>query len=110
MKNFIQPGENITLPAPAAVTSGQLVAVGSIIGVAQHDAVAGAPLVLVRRGVFSLPKTADQAWTVGAKAYRVAADGTVSTTASGNTLIGAVAEAAAGTDAAGLVLLDGSIR
>lgn len=110
MKNFIQPGENLTLPAPSDVTSGQLVAVGSIVGVAQATVAAGQPVVLVRRGVFALPKATGQAWTAGTKIYRSADDGTLTTTATGNTLVGAVVEAAAAGDAAGNVLLDGVIR
>lgn len=110
MKNYVQPGEHITVPAPAAVTSGQLVAVGALIGVAQTTVAQGVPVVLVRRGVFTLPKTADQAWVIGAKVYRVAADGLLSTTASGNTLVGVVVEAAANGAAEGSVLLDGTIR
>lgn len=110
MKNYVQPGENITLPAPADVLSGQLVAIGDIIGVAQGNALQGEPVVFVRRGVFTLPKTSAQVWTIGAKVYFDTANGVVTTTASGNKIIGAAVEAAANPTAVGLVLLDGVIR
>lgn len=110
MKNYIDPGENITLPAPAAVTSGQAVMAGSIFGVTQFAAAIGDPVVLSRRGRFTLPKTSAQAWTVGAKVYWDATNSVVTTTASGNTLIGAAAVAAANPSATGVVLLDGTVR
>ncbi|MBL3571985.1 hypothetical protein BV509_17465 [Rhodovulum sulfidophilum] len=108
MKNFLSHGENITLPAPADLRSGAGVLVGTIFGVAQADAASGAPVVLVRRGLFTLPKTAAQAWTPGAKVYWDGAQCT--TAASGNTLIGAAAAAAANPSETGTVLLDGTIR
>jgi|GEM_PF-4444391 len=38
MKNYIQPGDSITVPAPADVKSGDLVVVGDLFGVAQFSA------------------------------------------------------------------------
>lgn len=37
-KNFVQVGENLTLPVPNDVKSGELVKVGNIIGIALTDA------------------------------------------------------------------------
>ena len=66
MKNFIQPGNTITVIAPVGgVLSGQLAVVGSIIGVANYDAVAGAQAELSVEGVFELPKTPADAITAG---------------------------------------------
>lgn len=110
MKNYIQPGEHITLTMPAAVTSGAGVLVGAIFGVAQSHAAENQQTVLVRRGVFELPKTAAQAWTVGAKIYWNDTDAVCTTAASGNTLIGAAVEAAPNPSPTGQVLLDGVIR
>lgn len=109
MKNFITPGENITVPAPAAVVAGQAVVVGSIFGVATDAAASGADVVLVRRGVFELPKTSAQAWGVGDKLYWSAGSAVVTTVASGNTLIGAAAAPAANPSSTGFVLLTGQI-
>lgn len=56
MKNYIQPGDTITVTAPAAVTSGALVVVGSIVGVAAFNAASGADVEIQTEGVFDLPK------------------------------------------------------
>ena len=110
MKNYIQPGEHITLTAPAAVSAGDAALIGDVFGVAQGNAAQDDPVVLVRRGVFTLPKTSAQAWTVGAKVYWDAANSVVTTTATGNKMVGAAVETAANPSATGVVLLDGTIR
>ena len=46
MNNFTQPGNTLTVTAPAAVTSGQLVVVGSIVGVASTTEAIGVPVEL----------------------------------------------------------------
>ena len=110
MKNYIQEGEHITIVATAAVTSGQGVLAGSLFGVATADAVIGQPVAIKRRGVFTLPKTNAEAWTVGAKVYWSSATGALTTTSAGNTLVGVAVEAAANPSAIGTVLLDGTVR
>lgn len=109
MKNYIQPGDNITVPAPSDVTAGDLVKVGAIVGVAVSDAKSGELVTLVRKGVFTLAKVSAQAWAQFAKVY-ITSGGELTTTASGNTLVGASVEAAANPSATGVVLLDGVIR
>jgi predicted RecA/RadA family phage recombinase len=42
MKNYLQAGETVTVTAPADVTSGTLVVVGSLVGVAAFDAASNA--------------------------------------------------------------------
>ncbi|TJZ86154.1 DUF2190 family protein [Paracoccus hibiscisoli] len=110
MKNYVQPGEHLTLTMTAAVASGDGVLIGAIFGVTQGAAAANQQVVVVRRGVYDLPKLAAQAWTVGAKVYWNDTDKVCTTVASGNTLIGAAVEAAANPSAIGRVLLDGMIR
>lgn len=109
-KNFIQDGEHVTVPAPAAVTSGAPVVVGALFGVAEHSAASGAPVTLARRGAFRLPKTTGQAWTVGQKLYWDATNSLVTSTVGSNLLIGIALEAVIAAGAAGIVLLDGTIR
>jgi predicted RecA/RadA family phage recombinase len=99
MKNFIQQGVNLTVPAPANTLSGEVVVIGDLHGVASINAAEGADLVFVTEGVFELPKVAANAFTVGAKVYYDSAAKLVTTTASGNTLIGAAVEAAIATTA-----------
>ena len=110
MKNYIMPGEHITLPAPHAVASGAGALTGSIFGVAQGAALAGEEVVFVRRGVFELAKVAAQAWTVGVPLYWDDAAKLVTSVDTDNTLIGAAVAVAADPSDTGLVLLDGAIR
>ena len=104
--NYIQPGQVLTLTAPAGgVTSGTGYLIGSIFVVALHDAAVGEAFEGQLTGVWSLPKTSAQAWTEGAAIYW---NGTAATTADGsgsNTLIGHAATAAANPSSHGLVRL-----
>ncbi|MDT8858019.1 DUF2190 family protein [Paracoccaceae bacterium Fryx2] len=95
MKTFVQAGSNLTIPAPAAVTSGGVVVAGSIIGIAAGSAAIGTPVDVVTTGVFELPKVGADVITLGDPLYFVAASKLVTVTPSGNTKIG-VAVAAAG--------------
>jgi len=69
MKNFVQEGNTITVTAPAVVTSGQLVVVGSIAGVAAFDAASGADVEVTVEGVFELPKVTTDVVAQGDKLY-----------------------------------------
>lgn len=69
MKNYIQPGMNLEVVAPAAVSSGDGVMVGDLFGVAAGDAVSGATVVLVTEGVFELPKASGAVLSQGEKCY-----------------------------------------
>lgn len=84
--------------------------VGSIIGVAQGAAAISADVVLVRQGVFTLTKTAAQAWTLGQTLYWDNTTRAVTTTVGTNKMIGAAFAAALAADTVGQVLLDGTIR
>lgn len=65
MKNFVQPGQNLTMLAPAAVSSGDVVVVGSIVGVALTDAASGAAVEVACDGVFKLAKASAATLAVG---------------------------------------------
>lgn len=95
MKNYVQPGNNLTLTAPADVLSGDVVKVGAIVGVAAGDAASGAKFDLVTVGVFDLPKVAAQAIAEGDVIYWDADAKLATKTASGNTKLGAAVAAAA---------------
>lgn len=94
MKNFIESGDTLTIPAPAAVSSGGVVVAGQLIGVAVSDAASGADVAVQTRGVFNLPKEAALAITLGAAVYWDATAGVVTTTATDNTPIGYATAAA----------------
>jgi len=91
MKNFVQPGDSITLPAPSAVTSGDIVTVGALVGVAATDAETGEGVALATRGVFDLPKGVE-VFTVGDV---VEASGGAVTALNTGTRVGIVVAAAA---------------
>jgi len=76
MKNFVQDGDAVYVPAPTGgVASGHLVVIGSLVGVAGFDAAAGEIVPLHIGGIFSLPKRAVEAWSPGAAIYWDATDG-----------------------------------
>jgi len=108
MKNYVQKGQNLTLTAPRALSSGAGFLVGSIFAVASADAALGAPVVGVTEEVFDLPKAAG-AVTPGAKAYWDNTAFVVTTSATGTVLIGAFIQAAASADATARVKLTGQI-
>jgi predicted RecA/RadA family phage recombinase len=108
MKNFIQRGGTITVPAPYDVSSGDGVLIGDIFGVAQFDAKSGDDVEIATTGVFELAKTSAQAWaSVGTALYWDASDKVVTSTASTNKLIGVNLVAAANPSDTGTVRLNG---
>ncbi|MGJ5618498.1 DUF2190 family protein [Sulfitobacter sp. MF3-043] len=96
MRNYIQPGEDITLDSPADVLSGAGVIVGNLFGVANGDAATGKPVVLSTVGVFDLPKTTANDITIGAALYWNDTAKEVTTTVSGNTKVGVAIAAKSG--------------
>lgn len=110
MKNYVQPGNTITLDAPYSVTSGDGLLAGAIFGVAVSDAVSGATVGAVLAGVFDLTKIGSQAWTIGTKVYWDDTNKHCTSVATGNTLIGVAVEAVAGGagDTTGRVRLNGT--
>lgn len=108
MKNYVQKGENLTLPAPYALSSGAGALVGSIFGVAAGDADNGADVDLVTEGVFEMPKVSALAISIGDKLYWDDTAKLVNKTASGNTLIGVAVTAAANPSGTVNVRLNGA--
>jgi predicted RecA/RadA family phage recombinase len=96
MKNFVQPGQySLTVTAPANVTSGQLVIVGAIFGVAAWDATEGTPVEISPEVVFDLAKNPPDALVAGAVAKVTVANGVGVVAAAGTAAIGWVVQAAA---------------
>ena len=96
MKNYVQPGNTITLTAPYSVSPGDGLLVGSIFGVATGTAALGEAVEAALTGVYDLKKVASQAWAAGDKVYwdNTAREATKTTTS--NTLIGVAMVAVAG--------------
>ena len=69
MRNYVQPGDTFTVPAPADTASGDFVQIGSLFGVAAVGALNNADLELATGGVYDLNKVSAQAWAVGAPVY-----------------------------------------
>ncbi len=113
MRNFIQDGETIVyenadVTGAAAISSGDLVIIGSLAGVAVVDIAVGGSGAVKINGVFKLPKTSAQAWTQGAPIYWDTSPGEATTSSGGNTLIGTAAEVADNPSDDGYVLLKGA--
>jgi len=108
MRNYVQRGDTLTLTAPAEIMSGDVVIVGSIIGVANDDADDGGPVDLDTVGVFRLPKVSALAIMAGDTVYWDSAAKLVNKTASANTKLGVATEAAANPSPHVAVRLNGS--
>ena len=106
MKNFVQPGQyGLTVTAPANVTSGQVVVVGAIVGIAAFDALAGASVELATEGVYNVAKATADLLTAGMVA-KLDASGNVAV--AGTNKIGwVVGNAAAGTTSVAVKLCPG---
>jgi predicted RecA/RadA family phage recombinase len=65
MRNFVQPGRTITIPAPFTLEPGYVVIVGDLAGVSAGAAETGAPADIVLEGVFQLAKESAAVLTVG---------------------------------------------
>ncbi len=108
MKNYVQPGDTVTVVAPVAVNSGDGVLVGTLFGVALSAAAIGANVEMVTEGVVDLPKAA-VAVTQGGRVYWDNTAKNVTTTAGANTLIGCAIVAAAVGDGIVRVRLNGVV-
>ncbi|MEO5330533.1 MAG: DUF2190 family protein [Magnetococcus sp. YQC-5] len=108
MKNWIQPGDIVTVVAPAVVNSGDGLMIGALFGVAVSTAALGDNMEMVTEGVVDLPK-AVVVISQGAKTYWDNTAKNVTTTVGTNTLIGCAIMAAAIGDATIRVRLNGTV-
>lgn len=106
MKNYLQPGNTITVPAPAGGTvSGRPIAIGSLRGIASATAAEGEDVAISRTGVYEYKKATGAAWVVGDKLYYSTANDYFTKTATDNVLFGFAAKAAAAGDTVGEICL-----
>ncbi|USI71621.1 DUF2190 family protein [Sphingomonas morindae] len=108
MNNFRHPGDVCTFAAPYAVASGGGFLVGALFAVALIAAAPNAPVEGRVTGVVVLPKAAG-AVTPGQKLYWDDGAKVVTTTAQGNTLIGAALSTQAAGDPNVTVRLNGTV-
>lgn len=106
--NFIQPGDNLTLTAAAAVASGEVVVQGSLFGIALTSAKTGEKVDVATGRVWLLPKVAANAFTAGSPVYYAPGTRLATAAASGNIKIGVAIEAAPADSAAVKVRLNAS--
>jgi predicted RecA/RadA family phage recombinase len=70
MKNYVQAGDAIYVPAPTGgCKSGDIVVVANIFGVAGTTQAAGEIVAVHNDGIYSLTKKTNQAWTPGQLIY-----------------------------------------
>lgn len=108
MKNLIQTGNVVTITAAAAGLSGAGLLVGRLFGVLTGDVEVGAEVELALTGVYTMPKTEAQAWTVGAAIYWDDANDLCTTTVGTNVKIGHALAVAANPSTTGTVRLSGA--
>lgn len=108
MRNFVQRGDSLTIPAPAATQSGAGVQLGSIFGIAAETVAPGDPLDLVTTGVFNLPKVPALALGIGDPVFWDGTAKVVTATPAGNQRIGVAVTAAPNPSGVVDVRLNGS--
>lgn len=88
MKNFVQPGDVITFTAGATLTSGQVVRIGALLGIAAGAIANGAVGEAYLTGVFTVPKVSGAVIAQGERlvwdASAAAFDDSVATPATGD--------------------------
>lgn len=95
-KTYIQPGHTLTVAAPSGgALSGTGVLIGTLFGIAQHDAVEGAGLEILTAGVVEIGKTAALAIDVGDRLFWDATNKVVNKTATAQQQVGVAVSAAA---------------
>jgi predicted RecA/RadA family phage recombinase len=106
VRNFVQPGETLEVTAPTGgVSSGDVVVIGALVGVAAADAAEGAPVNVQTCGVFDVPKTSAQAWAVGDRIYWNASTSKAENLPAAGLFMGLAVAAAANPSATGRVSL-----
>lgn len=108
MNNYIQPGNVITVIAPYALTSGMLVQVGSIVGVATADALISTPAEIAVTGVVTVAKTSALAIAPGDLVYLDDTNHVVNKTSSAQKIVGVAVSTAANPSATVDVRLNGA--
>ncbi|HEX7127294.1 MAG TPA: DUF2190 family protein [Thermodesulfobacteriota bacterium] len=109
--NYRGEGDVLPLTAPiGGVTSGSAYLISGLLVVAMDTAGQGQPFSGKTTGLFVLPKATGEAWTQCQKLYWDDTNKRLTTTASGNTLVGVAAKPAGSTDTVGEVRLDGVTR
>lgn len=106
MKNYVQPGNSLSIPAPAGgAVAGAPCSIGSLRGFYAASAPEGQLVEVPRVGVFDVVKAAAEAWGIGDKLYYNAANSNFTKTSAGAVLFGFVAAPALAADVKGVICL-----
>ncbi|WP_322414335.1 DUF2190 family protein [Mesorhizobium huakuii] len=108
MKNYVQPGNCVTIPAAAVTASGDVVVAGSLVGIAAGSGAIGDPLDVEIGGVYDLPKVSALAIGIGDKVYFDPLTKLVNKTSASNSYLGVAIAAAANPSATARVRLNSS--
>ena len=100
MRNFVQPGDHVTVAAPAGVLSGDGVEIGNLFGIASTDALSGEDVSIATTGVYDVAKASGEVFAVGDAVSFASGEATTS-----GLEIGTCVAAAAAGDATVRVLL-----
>lgn len=97
---FIHDDDSIDYTPGSAVTAGDVIVQGDLVGVAKRDIAANALGALAVEGVFDFPKASGSSTAIaaGVTVYWNAGAGQATTTSSGNKLLGKTVKAAADAD------------
>jgi len=109
MKNFVQPGDILTVTAPYALASGDGCLVNTLFGVAcgaYGNGVTNAEIKTT--GVFDITALTTDVGAVGAAAYWDNTNKRITVTSSGNTKVGVFAGAKANGETTARVRLNGA--
>jgi predicted RecA/RadA family phage recombinase len=95
---FVQDGWSVDYTPGADVAAGDVIVQTDLVGVAKLDIKSGKTGALAIEGVFDFAKSGGVAYAVGTILYWDDTNNVVTTTSSGNKLIGKVVRAAASAD------------
>jgi predicted RecA/RadA family phage recombinase len=109
MKNAYSDGRFVEVTAPYALVSGAGCLVGSLFGIATKDAANGAPAVIDTKGGYTITALTADTGSIGTKVYWDNTNKRITTTSSGNTLVGCLIVAKINTDTTAVVRLNGIV-
>lgn len=110
MKNFVQPGDTISVTAPYTVLSGAGCLVGILFGIAAFDATSGSAVELATEGVFDITalSTDTASGTTLVAAYWDDTNKRITTTSASNTKVGVIVAAKTNGQTTARVRLNGA--
>ncbi len=64
-RTLVQPGDKLTVTAGSAISAGDVVEIGNMVGIADVDAASGENFTVTIAGVHTVAKTTGTAWAQG---------------------------------------------